>query len=101
MKTEDYRPQPADTSDVELPSELENLAEAIAKNVHEVWAQNRLNEGWTYGAERNDAMRQHPCLIPYEKLPESEKQYDRDTAFVTLRLIHKLGFQIIKANCPH
>lgn len=98
MTNEGYRPEPVDTSDVQLPPELEALGEAIAKNVHEVWSKNRMNDGWTYGAERNDSLRQHPCLVPYEELPESEKQYDRDTAFETLRLISKLGFRITKTS---
>ncbi|MBQ1213837.1 MAG: Ryanodine receptor Ryr [Tidjanibacter sp.] len=95
MKT-DYTPQPLDTSDVVLPEELNALVEQIAKNVHEVWAQSRLSEGWKYGPERNDALREHPCLVPYEELPEVEKEYDRNTAFGTLRLITKLGFKITK-----
>lgn len=91
-----YVPKPMDTSDVQLPVELDELVEMIAKNVHEVWAQNRMEEGWMYGEQRNDALKTHPCLIPYEELPEIEKAYDRDTAFGTLRLISKLGFKITK-----
>ena len=85
-----------DTSDIHLPEELNLLIEAMAKNVHEVWAQSRMEQGWTYGAERNDALKHHPCLIPYEELPEVEKAYDRDTALGTLKLISKLGFKISK-----
>lgn len=95
MKTE-YIPQPIDTSDVELPAELTPLIEDMARNVHEVWAQNRISEGWTYGPVRNDALRHHPCLVPYDELPESEKQYDRATSQETLKLILKSGFQISK-----
>lgn len=91
-----YVPQPIDTSSIQLPQELDGLIEQIAKNVHEVWAQSRLNEGWRYGEERNDALKHHPCLIPYEDLPEVEKDYDRNTALGTLRLISKLGFKIVK-----
>jgi len=91
-----YVPQPIDTRGVQLPVELDELVEMIAKNVHEVWAQNRLNEGWVYGNERSDTLRTHPCLIPYDELPEIEKEYDRDTAMETLRLICKLGFKITK-----
>lgn len=91
-----YVPQPIDTSSIQLPQELDGLIEQIAKNVHEVWAQSRLNEGWRYGEERNDALKHHPCLIPYEELPEVEKDYDRNTALGTLRLISKLGFKIVK-----
>ena len=95
MKT-NYVPQPMDTSDIHLPEELNVLIEQMAKNVHEVWAQSRISQGWTYGAERSDALKQHPCLIPYEELPEVEKAYDRDTALGTLKLICKLGFKISK-----
>lgn len=96
MSTSNYIPQPIDTSDVKLPKELETLVEQMAKNVHEVWAQTRIAQGWTYGAERNDALKHHPCLVPYEELPESEKEYDRNTSVETLKLILKLGFEIEK-----
>lgn len=93
-KDKDYRPEPVDVSDIHLPDSIERLSETIAKNVHEVWAKSRLEEGWTYGPERNDIAKTHPHLIPYEELPESEKDYDRNTAIGTLKLIIKLGFTI-------
>ena len=89
-----YTPQPIDLADVQLPEELNELVEQIAENVHEVWAQNRMEQGWVYGEERNDELKHHPCLVPYSELPETEKVYDRDTAIGTLKLICKLGFKI-------
>jgi ryanodine receptor 2 len=68
-----YIPQPVDTDDIRLPEELSDLVEQMAKNVHEVWAQSRMEQGWTWGAERSDALKQHPCLVAYENLPEVEK----------------------------
>lgn len=91
-----YIPQPVDTASIELPSELMPLTEQMARNVHEVWAQTRISQGWTYGPVRDDERKQHPCLVPYEDLPESEKVYDRNTAMETLRLILKLGFSVSK-----
>ena len=91
-----YKPSPIDTSNIQLPEELMELAEAISKNVHEVWAQNRMNEGWTYGPVRDDQKKQTPCLIPYEQLPDEEKAYDRNTAFSTLKFIVSQGFRIEK-----
>ena len=79
-----------------LPEELMELVEVMAKNVHEVWSQSRLSEGWTYGARRDDEKKTHPCLVPYEELPEIEKDYDRNTAIGTLKLIQALGFDIVK-----
>lgn len=96
MNTKTYTPHPLDTSDVKLPQELEVLVEQMAKNVHEVWAQTRIAQGWQYGAERNDTLKHHPCLVPYEELPDSEKEYDRNTSVETLKLILKLGFEIDK-----
>ena len=94
MKTEKYIPQPIDTSDIKLPEKLEQLVEQMSKNVHEVWAESRISQGWTYGEQRNDELKTHPCLVPYEDLPEVEKDYDRNTSIGTLKLILKLGFKI-------
>lgn len=91
-----YTPKPIDTSNVELPNSLLELTEKIAENVHEVWSQNRIKDGWKYGEVRNDARKETPCLIPYNQLPESEKEYDRNTALETLKLIIKLGYDIRK-----
>ena len=91
-----YTPTPVDTTNIQLPEELMALAEAISKNVHEVWAQNRIKEGWTYGPVRDDQKRQTPCLVPYDQLPEEEKAYDRNTAFGTLKFIVSQGFEIHK-----
>lgn len=93
-----YTPQPIDTKGVVLPEELNELAELIAKNVHEVWSAGRMKDGWTYGQERNDAEMKHPCLVPYEELTESEKEYDRNTSIETLKLIVKLGFRIVRES---
>lgn len=94
MKQNMYKPQPIDTNDVKLPNELEELVEQMSKNVHEVWAETRIKQGWTYGDQRNDELKTHPCLVPYEDLPEEEKEYDRNTSIGTLKLIMKLGFKI-------
>ena len=96
MKTKNYKPQPIDTTDVKLPEELEELVEQMSKNVHEVWSETRIAQGWTYGKQRNDELKTHPCLIPYDELPEEEKEYDRNTSIGTLKLIMKLGFTISK-----
>ena len=94
MNDNQYTPKPIDTSDVELSDELKQLVEQLARNVHDNWAIGRINEGWTYGPVRNDALKQHPCLVDYDDLPESEKEYDRYTSMETLKAILKLGFTL-------
>ena len=94
--SESYNPRPVDTSEINLPTDLLPLIEKMAKNVHEVWAEERIRQGWTYGEIRDDVKKKHPCLVPYEELPEEEKVYDRNTSMETLKLIIKLGFKIEK-----
>lgn len=94
MKT--YTPKPIDLSDVVLTEDLNELREAIAENAHEVWAQNRQAEGWKYGPERDDKKLLHPDMVPYSQLPESEKEYDREMAMKTIKLLKKLGYDLIK-----
>ena len=91
-----YNPQPKDLTSINLPTELRSLVEEIAENVHDTWAQGRMNDGWTYGPRRNDEKKEHPCLVPYGELPELEKQYDRDTAISSIKMIIACGFTIIK-----
>lgn len=93
---DEYEPRPIDITDVELGSELNELQEAIAENAHEVWAEARKSQGWSYGMERNDTLKQTPDMLPYSQLPEIEKQYDRDMAINTLKLVKKLGYDIVK-----
>lgn len=92
-----YTPKPADTSAITLPSELLELTGLMARNTHDTWAAQRILEGWTYGDHRDDTLKTTPCLVPYEDLPESEKDYDRKTAIETIKLLLKLGYKI---QCP-
>jgi len=89
-----WSPEPLDTSGVELGPGLEALVDRLARHVHDVWARTRLDQGWRYGPHRDDARREHPCLVPFDDLPESEKEYDRRVASGTLRAILALGYRI-------
>jgi ryanodine receptor 2 len=89
-----YTPKPINTSDVSLPEGIKELTEMLAKNAHEVWAAQRIKDGWSYGPVRDDVTKKHPCLLSYEELPESEKEYDRSTALETVKLILTLGYEI-------
>ncbi len=95
----DYKPQPIDTSEITLPRELLEFIEKIAKNTHDVWAVGRIKEGWKYGEVRDDANKLTPCMVEYDELPESEKEYDRNTSLETIKLILKLVYTITPPNC--
>lgn len=91
-----YNPQPINVDDAELSPELLELGEAIAENAHEIWAVKRKAEGWNWGPERNDNLLQTPVMVPYSNLPEEEKDYDREMAMQTLKLVRKMGYRIVK-----
>lgn len=90
-----YKPTPIETSSIVLPADLTDLTERLAENAHDLWAEQRLSQGWSYGAQRDDDQKQHPCLVPYDQLPDSEKEYDRLTALGTLKAIVQLGYRIV------
>ena len=96
LSAEGYNPTPIDVDDVGLDNDLIDLTEAIAENAHDVWAEARIREGWTFGRERDDQAKTHPDLVPYSALPDSEKEYDRIMAMKTIRLVKRLGFDITK-----
>ncbi|MDR2232874.1 MAG: Ryanodine receptor Ryr [Tannerella sp.] len=84
-------PKPLDTGKIELPHDLMDIVEQVAVNVHEAWAAGRKADGWKYGPNRDDNRKEHPCLVPYGELPESEKEYDRQTVIETIKTIVLLG----------
>lgn len=96
LSVDEYVPHPINVDDIPLDGDLEELQEAIAENAHDVWAEARIKDGWSYGKERDDTNKKHPDLVPYTALPDSEKEYDRIMAFNTIKLVKKLGFDIVK-----
>lgn len=91
-----YRPNPLDTSGVRLPSEMLELAELLAKNTHDIWAKARMEEGWIFGPVRSDAKKTNPCLVPYDELPEQEKEYDRRINRELLAALYAMGYRVVK-----
>jgi RyR domain len=89
-----YKPTPIDTRGVTVSPAIMALIEKLAEHTHEVWAAQRLADGWTYGVQRDDSAKEHPGLVPYVDLPESEKEYDRTVTLQTLKAIIALGYVI-------
>ena len=91
-----YTPSTIDTSHVDLSPDLAELVESLARNNHDHWARKRIDEGWRYGVKRNDPEKEHPDLVPYEQLSESEKEYDRTTVIEAIKAIIALGYEVKK-----
>jgi hypothetical protein len=95
MASNDYQPRPIATDEILLTPQLDSLLERLAEHVHDVWAEQRMKEGWTFGPARSDEARQHPDLVPFADLKETEKNYDRRTARETLCAVVALGYRIL------
>lgn len=93
----DYIPSPIPTTDLKIPDSLNMLIELLAENIHENWAKERISQGWRFGPRSHD-QKFHPNLIPYHDLPEEEKVIDRTVAKETIKVIIKLGFEIINKH---
>jgi hypothetical protein len=96
-----YRPLPIDTTTVELPPRLLRLVDLLAENAHEVWAKGRMDEGWTYGPQRDDGTKKHPCLVPYVFLTDDEKEYDINIAKETLKTLIAMKFTIVDRSSKY
>ena len=93
---ESYIPRPHDTSEIIITEDICLLTDVLARNTHEIWAKNRIAQGWKWGKKRNDSKKEHPCLVLYDDLPEEEKEYDRKISMETIRMLLATGYVIHK-----
>ncbi|XP_064091915.1 ryanodine receptor-like isoform X18 [Macrobrachium nipponense] len=95
-----FVPKPVDTSSIQLPGYIEQVRDKLAENIHEMWAMNKIEQGWTYSERRDDLRLHHPCLTSFEKLPPNEKRYDATLALQTLKTVLALGYHITLDKPP-
>uniref|UniRef100_A0A4D5R9V0 Ryanodine receptor 44F n=1 Tax=Scolopendra viridis TaxID=118503 RepID=A0A4D5R9V0_SCOVI len=95
-----FVPVPVDTSGISLPPHIETIRDKLAENIHELWALNKIDAGWSYGEKRDDIKKKHPCLTSFERLPPAEKRYDSTLALQTLKTILSLGYHITVDKPP-
>ena len=93
-----YKPEPIDISGIKLTGELQEIAESLSKNTHEIWSSGKIADGWRYGKELDHEKKEHPSIVPYEELSESEKDYDRRTTIGTIKTLIAMGYTINKMN---
>ncbi len=93
-----YQPNPINTSQIKIDKEESQLAECLAKNTHEIWVKQKIKDGWKYGPNRDNHLKLHPYLIPYEQLPDQEKEHDYLTAIESIKALLALGYKIEKNN---
>ncbi|XP_064847730.1 ryanodine receptor 3-like [Oncorhynchus masou masou] len=93
-----FIPTPVDTSQIVQPPHLDNVRDRLAENIHELWGMNKIELGWSYGKIRDDNKRQHPCLVDFTKLPETEKNYNLQMSSETLKTLLALGCHVTQTN---
>ncbi len=88
---EGYTPRPLETSSVSLGNDILKLTDTLAENSHEVWARERMAQGWRWGPVRDDARKIHPAVMPYKELSEADKHVNRQVALESLKMAISLG----------
>jgi hypothetical protein len=59
-----------------------------AEDQHVQWVRQKLDDGWTYGPEKDAEKKTHPCLVPYHKLPPEQQAKDA----IFRAVVHGLRF---------
>ncbi|CAF1123978.1 unnamed protein product [Adineta steineri] len=89
-----YKPQPLDLSNIGLSTKMDTLVEILAENTHNVWAQARIKDGFTYGVSDNPRQKRSPYLLPYSIIDDSIRKINRDTASETVKTLLAYGYII-------
>lgn len=59
-----------------VKQELRSIGDNSPEQNHEHWMEFKLKQGWVYGEVKDPIKKTHPCLVPYDELPESQKFKD-------------------------
>ena len=93
-----YKPHPVNLEDIHLDNDIMQLQDVFAENIHEVWAKERKEEGWVYGPVVDAQEKTDPNLLPFDLLPQQEKEHCRILVLESIKLLEKLGWQLTKEN---
>ncbi|CAG9853862.1 unnamed protein product [Phyllotreta striolata] len=94
MQANGYKPAPLDLSAINLTAKLEELVDQLAENTHNLWAKERIQNGWTYGLNEDPDLYRSPHLVPYGKVDDAIKKANRDTASETVRTLLVYGYNL-------
>lgn len=73
-------PHWADASPDQRDSSLRGVVLSISgqtpEELHQSWCDFKVANGWVFGPVKDEQNKTHPCLVPYDQLPESDKVKD-------------------------
>ena len=88
MQSNGYKPAPLDLSQIQLSPKMNSLVQLLAQNTHNVWAAERISQGWTYGRTEDHLTRRSPHLVPYKLVDDIIKKANVETATETVLLFN-------------
>src|SRR4030067_861572 len=95
-----YEAKSLDLTNVQISADLVKLVERLAEITHDNWVRQRLADGWRHGQRRDDVQKEHPCIVPYDDLPESEKEYDRKISLGVVQAMIASGYRVESPASP-
>ncbi|XP_076818158.1 ryanodine receptor 2-like isoform X3 [Clavelina lepadiformis] len=94
MMASGYKPSPLDLSHLKLTQQMEDLVERLADNAHNVWARERVKQGWTYGVNLDVGKKRNPRLVPFSLLDDLAKQSNRNSIRELVRTLIGHGYMV-------
>jgi hypothetical protein len=59
---------------------------------HELWMEQKLREGWVFGEVKDPNAKTHPCMVPYEQLPQEQRSKD----FLFRGVVHAIAREMAR-----
>ena len=72
------------------PDEIERLA----RMEHDRWMAAKRQAGWRHGPAKDDAVKSHPCIVPFDDLPVDEQDKDRNAVRQIPAMLARVGFRV-------
>ncbi|XP_047673438.1 ryanodine receptor 2 isoform X3 [Tachysurus fulvidraco] len=101
MLSSGYKPAPMDLSHIKLASTQEAMVDRLAENAHNVWARDRIRQGWTYGIQQDVKNKRNPRLVPYALLDERTKKSNKDSLREAVRTLLGYGYNLEAPDQDH
>jgi hypothetical protein len=67
---------------------------------HEAWLAEKLAAGWKHGEVKNPDTKEHPCMVPYDELPQMQRTKDKLLISVARAVGCAIGIDNIQVPIP-
>ena len=84
------------TEESEVRAIINEKLELLSEVEHDGWMEYKLRNGWVFNKTRNDGLRRHHLIIPYQALSEGEKGKDRNAVQAYPEMAALAGYRIVR-----